>query len=140
MNREKATFKAKKRVKQQCLFTRRRLYLLCRRLWKHGTAYYSPLSVQLLFFWENSANRSALCQVISTVQTSLFELDKCTEIWLLSYIQWKKKDPIKSCTTVQTQGLIKVSVLKELCNTSIGKQNIRQNRKKKKSCHYQKRL
>ena len=46
-------------------------------------------------------------------------------------------NPVQQC---KTQGLIKVSVLKELCNTSTGKQNIRQNRKKKKSCHYQKRL
>lgn len=39
-------------------------------------------------------------------------------------------NPVQQC---KTQGLIKVSVLKELCNTSTGKQNIRQNRKKRKA-------
>lgn len=85
------------------------------------------------FFWENSANLSALCQVISTVQTSLFELDKCKEIWLLSPYNEKRKillNPVQQC---KTQGLIKVSLLKELCNTSTGKQNIRQDRKKRKA-------
>lgn len=116
-------------MKQQCLFT----HGSCRRVWKHGTAYYSPPSIQMLFSWKNSANLSALGQVISTVQTSLFELDKCKEIWLLSTDNEKRKillNPVQQC---KTQGLIKVSLLKELCNTSTGKQNIRQNHKKRKA-------
>lgn len=125
---KKATFKAEKSEKTMFI-----THGSWRRVWKHGIAYYSPPSIQIFFFfWENSANLSVLGQVISTVQTSLFELDKCKEIWLLSTDNGKRKillNPVQQC---KTQGLIKVSLLKELCNTSTGKQNIRQNHKKEK--------
>lgn len=52
------------------------------------TALFHPYSC---FFWEGSANLNALCQVTSTVQTSLFELDKRKKIWLLGTDNERRK-------------------------------------------------